>query len=792
MENSAVGDIRQASRWPGHSRPARAGSGGSRADRSPGVQTSPGPWRSGRRVRALSLTLLLVGVGCLYLIGLSASGWANSFYSAAAQAGSVSWKALFFGSSDAANFITVDKPPAFMWVMGISVRLFGVNSWAILVPEALAGIGAVAMLYLTVRRVLSHGAGSLIGVGRPTAANGDPGPTGDARPNGDAGSDGLPRPGEKAVNRAHWAAICAAAIFATTPSATLMFRYNNPDALLMLLLVVAAYFTVRAIEKGSRGWLAAAGVAIGFAFLTKMLQAFLILPALGLAYLLTAPRSWGRRIADLATALGAMILSAGWYVAIFELAPTSWRPYMGGSQTNSFLELVFGYNGLGRLTGNETGSVVPGGTTGAGSWGQTGITRLFTTTSAGMVTWLIPAAVILSVTAIWLLGRRAWANLVVDREQPPVTTESTLTLAGIVVMLGSLVVTFLTFSYMSGIYHDYYTVALTPWIGGAVGLGGAVCWQHRQGWTGRIALAGSTAVSAGYAIYLLQLAGGSWMILAVLAGVLGAVGCLGLVLSGLLKEEPASARIALASLVVAVIAGLSGPLGYSINTAATPHSGAIVTAGPVSSSGMGGGPGGAARVQAGRSWGGPGGSWEGAGNGRTGGMPGGGPNGANGSQSGSGRQGPATGTAGSAMAGAEGGSPTPGGGAMAGGLNGATQVSAATTTLLSQDADSYTWVAAVTGSNSAASYQLATMHPVMAIGGYNGTDPAPTLAQFTQLVAQRRIHYYIASSTGGLSSTTGASSGSDAAAQIASWVASHFTARTVGSTTIYDLSQAAS
>jgi len=81
---------------------------------------------------------------------------------------------------------------------------------------------------------------------------------------------------------------------------------------------------------------------------------------------------------------------------------------------------------------------------------------------------------------------------------------------------------------------------------------------------------------------------------------------------------------------------------------------------------------------------------------------------------------------------------------------------------------------------------------VMAIGGYNGTDPAPTLAQFTQLVAQHRIHYYIASSTGGLSSTTGASSGSDAAAQIASWVASHFTARTVGSTTVYDLSKAAS
>ena len=79
----------------------------------------------------------------LYLWNLGASGWANSFYAAAVQAGSQSWTALLFGSSDAANAITVDKTPAALWVMGISVRLFGFNAWSMLVPQALMGVAAV-------------------------------------------------------------------------------------------------------------------------------------------------------------------------------------------------------------------------------------------------------------------------------------------------------------------------------------------------------------------------------------------------------------------------------------------------------------------------------------------------------------------------------------------------------------------------------------------------------------------------------------------------------------------------
>ena len=153
------------------------------------------------------------------------------FYSAAAQAGASNWTAMLFGSSDAANAITVDKTPAALWVMDVSVRLFGLNPWSVLVPQASKGSAAVALLYAAVRRVSGPGA-----------------------------------------------ALLAGAVLALTPVAALMFRFNNPDALLVLLLVAAAYCVQRACERdASRWWLVAAGVAVGFGFLAKMLQAFLVL-----------------------------------------------------------------------------------------------------------------------------------------------------------------------------------------------------------------------------------------------------------------------------------------------------------------------------------------------------------------------------------------------------------------------------------------------------------------------------------------------------------------------------------
>jgi 4-amino-4-deoxy-L-arabinose transferase-like glycosyltransferase len=200
------------------------------------LSTVPPPTRRRRLAHHASLGALLAVTAVLYLWGLSASGWANAFYTAAAQAGSQSWEAWFFGSSDAANSITVDKPPAALWITGLSVRIFGLSGWSVLVPEALMGVAAVWLLYATVRRTAGHAAGLLAG-----------------------------------------------AALALTPVAVLMFRFNNPDALLVLLLIGAAYATLRAVESGRTRWLLLAGALIGFGFLTKMLQAFLVLPALSAA-----------------------------------------------------------------------------------------------------------------------------------------------------------------------------------------------------------------------------------------------------------------------------------------------------------------------------------------------------------------------------------------------------------------------------------------------------------------------------------------------------------------------------
>jgi 4-amino-4-deoxy-L-arabinose transferase-like glycosyltransferase len=229
----------------------------------PGPAPTPAP--APRWLRHGALGALLAGTGVLYLWGLSASGWANAFYSAAAQAGSRSWTAWFFGSSDAANAITVDKTPAALWVTGLSVRLFGLSSWSILVPQALMGVATVALLYAAVRRTAGPAAGLLAGT-----------------------------------------------VLALTPVAVLMFRFNNPDALLTLLLVGAAYATLRAVEAGRARWLVLAAALVGLGFLTKMLQAYLVLPALAAAWLLAAPVGRGRRLRGLAAAAATLLVSSGW------------------------------------------------------------------------------------------------------------------------------------------------------------------------------------------------------------------------------------------------------------------------------------------------------------------------------------------------------------------------------------------------------------------------------------------------------------------------------------------------
>jgi 4-amino-4-deoxy-L-arabinose transferase-like glycosyltransferase len=642
------------------------------------------------------LLALLVATAGLYFIGLGSSGWANAFYSAAVQAGSTSWKAFFYGSSDAANSITVDKPPASLWVMALSVKIFGLHSWSILAPQALEGVASVGLLYATVRRWFSPGAALLSG-----------------------------------------------AVLALTPVATLMFRFNNPDALLVLLLVAGAYATVRAMETASTRWLVFVGFLVGSGFLVKMLQAFLVVPAFALVYLLAAPARPMRRIRQLILAGLAMLVSAGWWVAIVELVPARDRPYIGGSQHNSVLELIFGYNGFGRITGNETGSVGGGGTQGS-QWGATGWSRLFGSEMGGQISWLIPAALALLVAMLWL-GRRAGRT---DR-----------TRAAFLLWGGWLLVTGLVFSFMQGIVHPYYTVALAPAIAALVGMGAAGLWARRRN---PVAMAFLAAVTAGTAIwsYVLLDRSADWN-----PWLRGMILVVGLMAAALLLLTPwlgqhLSALIA----SVALVAALAGPAAYSIQTAATAHTGAIPSAGPtVQGAGFGGGGAG------GRGGGQFPGRQNGTGQNGTGNPP----------QFGNRTGGQSPG----------GGNAAAGGGGRAGGMGGLLGAATPSATLvkeLEQNASSYTWVAATTGANNAAGYQLATNLPVMPIGGFNGTDPSPTLSQFEQYVSSGQIHYYIASS--GMGQQAGSSSGSTTGT-IASWVASHFTATTVGGVTIYDLTQ---
>lgn len=581
--------------------------------------------RAGRNWSRTGLVVLLLGTAVMYLWGLS--GWANSFYSAAAQAGSQNWEAFFFGSSDAANSITVDKPPAAIWVMALSVRLFGLNSWSLLVPQALMGVVSVGLLYVFVGRYF----------GRP-------------------------------------AGLFAGAILATTPVATVMFRFNNPDALLVLLLILATYCVARAVEDERLRWIVLAAVAVGFAFLTKSLQAFLVLPAFVVAVAVYSRR----RVAMLAAAAAAVVVSGGWWVLVVEVWPQQTRPYIGGSQGNSALELILGYNGLGRLTGTETGSVG-----GAMGWGTPSLHRMFDAAWAGQIAWLLPAAVA-AIAVVWLCSRQRMHRV------------------STVLWGGWLLVTWATLSFGQGIIHEYYSVALAPAIAALVAMATTTLW-HRSAYIGLGVLLGGSAI---YAAMLLLRAGYD-----TLGWTVGGAAAVAAVVLGLGDLTPAATRKAL--LGTLVVATLLGPLSFSLETASRTTSGSLPSAGP------------SLGTVAGQ-------------------RPAGGP----------------------------------------GGLLDSPEVSDELTAILTENATDYTWIAAGIGSQTAAGYQLTTGYPVMAVGGFNGSDPSPTLEQFQQYVDDGKIHYFISSDTVG----PGGGPGGRTSSEIAEWVQANFPATTVGSTTLYDLS----
>ena len=599
------------------------------------------PWwqQAGRpawSVPARAVIALMTAV--LYTWSLGSVGMGNTFYAAAVKSGTISWKAFFFGSIDPGNFITVDKPPASLWVMELSGRIFGFSSWSMLLPEALAGVATVMIVYRLVRRWA----------------------------------------GEQA-------AVFAAVALGLTPIAVAMFRYNNPDALLTLLLVGAVWAVWSAIETGKTDRLVVAGGLVGLAFTTKSLEACIVLPPLALAYLWSGPPRLRRRLGQLAWAALAFVVSSSWWVAIVELWPASARPYLGGSTDNSELNLIFGYNGFSRLVGSGGSGGLGGG---ANFGGPTGVLRMFNDTAGGQISWLIPLA-LMGLVATWWLSRGR--------------SRSDLLRAGTVLWGGLLLLFLVVFSDAKGVWHPYYTVVMAPAVAALAGAGVVSQWRLGRGsrrwcWMLPVSVVGTTL----WAAILLERTSGydTWLPpILIMVGALAA--------TALLLVELAVVRDRLVVVMVSCLTAivlLAGPTAYAVTTVNSPSSGGLVAAGPSASGALG----------------------------------------------------------------------LPGGARGAGGVGGAGGASSGTTTLdryLESHRGSARYLVAVSGSQTAAPIIVATGQAVITMGGFTGSDPTPTLAQFEAMVSAGEVHYVLVGGNsgggpGGSSSTTGA---------IDTWVESHGT-----------------
>lgn len=489
-----------------------------------------GPPDDPRWARPALWAVLVLAVG-LYAWNMS-SITGNTFYNAAVYSGTKSWKAFFFGALDSGSFITVDKPPFALWVMGISARVFGFGTWQLALPMVALGTGSVALLYRMVKRDFGAVAGTI-----------------------------------------------AALALALTPITVAITRDTNPDPVLVFLMLLGAAGLMKAVRGGRLMPLVWSAVAIGFAFNTKMMQAYVVLPVFFLVYLWAANASLGRRIRNLAVATVALVASSAWWMVVVDLWPASSRPYIGGSTDNTVWDLVIGYNGFGRVFGES--SSAGGAGNGASFGGTASVYRMFNDIMGGQISWLIPFAAIALVGGLVLRGRAPRTD----------AKRAALMLWG-----GWFVVHYLTFALAEGTFHPYYVTAMAPGIAALAGIGGVMLYRaFREGsaakWGWVLPLA--VAVSAVWAVVLLQRVSGSgtlYTVAEIVAGAAGAVSVLGLLAGRFLKRQRLLGFAALA----AVVALLAGPAAYSVSAATTAsNNGTNPTAGPSTGGGMGGGGGGA-------------------------------------------------------------------------------------------------------------------------------------------------------------------------------------------------------
>ena len=377
------------------------------------VRRLAGAWHYAALGGILALSALLD------FLHLSRNGYANTYYSAAVRSMLGSWHNFFFVSFDPGGLVSVDKPPLALWLQAASAKAFGYSGFSILLPEALAGVLAVWVLYLLVARWTGRVAG-----------------------------------------------LVAALALAVSPVSVAVNRDNNPDALLALLLVLALYVGARAV--GSGGWrtLLLTAAIVGLAFNTKMLAAMVVVPGLAAGYLFFAPGSWKRRIVQLLAAGAVLVAASGAWIAAVDLTPAADRPYVGSTTSNSAFSLAFDYNGLGRVTGQTGGTSTGGGGLGGAFSGTPGWLRLFNDVLGDQAAWLLPLAVVGGISLLVALAL-AWRRR--RRE-----------LGIFVAVAGWFVAAAVVFSFSSGIIHTYYLSALAPATCALVGAGTVALWNDAR------------------------------------------------------------------------------------------------------------------------------------------------------------------------------------------------------------------------------------------------------------------------------------------------------------------------
>ena len=586
-----------------------------------------------------TLPVLLVLTSALYLFGALHNGMANSYYAAAVQAASQDWTAWLFGGLDAANYISVDKPPLATMLMGLSARLFGFSSFSMLLPSVLAGVGSVWLVYGAVKRQFGFAS-----------------------------------------------AVIAGATLMLTPVAALMFGFNNPDAILTLMLTASGYAFLRSLEgKLPLLWLGLAGLFTGLAFNTKMLQGLMVLPAMVLVYLVFAKPPMVTRFLHVMFAGVITTMSTLWWSVLVWLTPAGSRPWVGSTNDNNIWSLIFGYNGFGRLLGGRGGGGGPGGT---GFGGQTGIFRIFNNDFGPNIAWLLVLALVGGGLLLWILRK---------------TPRTNCGRAAVIFWMLWLLIHIVIFSMTSGVIHPYYVVVMAPAVAALVGISlpflwGAYTRRKLYAWLLPV-LVGVTAVIA---VIILGYAGTmAWLMWIV--GLLGLTGMIGLLVN-LYAPRRWLQNLAI---ITAIAACTLAPTVYTLATVNVAHTGSIPTAGPSST-------------------------------------------------------------------------------AMQGSNNEKSQADSQLVQYLLEHQYGATWLVAVASANESAAIQLTSGQPVMAVGGFNGSDTPLTLDQFKQLVKAGKLRYYAISSHGRGGGGPGGGNN-----EIAAWVKQTGTVINYGGSdvTLYELSR---